>query len=233
MTKTDNKVLLVEGPSDREVVYQLLNHYDLGDLTKQGHVKVTPKTGSENVLAELETYLYRPQLTHIGIILDADEDVARRWQAIRQRLSTPFRPLDMPTQPDPNGSIFRVERPNLSIVTVGVWIMPDNQLPGRLENFIQFLIPAADKLWVDVQTCISQINPQHLPFDLTTKTPIGRESWTQKAHIHTWLAWQEDPGCPMGLAINKRFLDADVDQADQFINWFKRLFMLTSSSDTF
>jgi len=35
------------------------------------------------------------------------------------------------------------------------------------------------------------------------------ESYATKALIHTWLAWQDDPGTPLGQAITKRYFDAD------------------------
>jgi hypothetical protein len=31
-----------------------------------------------------------------------------------------------------------------------------------------------------------------------------------KAIIHTWLAWQKEPGKPLGTAITARFLDPNV-----------------------
>src|SRR5436190_24268592 len=34
-----------------------------------------------------------------------------------------------------------------------------------------------------------------------------------KALIHTWLAWQEKPGRPLGLAITARYFDATASYA--------------------
>ena len=45
-----------------------------------------------------------------------------------------------------------------------------------------------------------------------------------KARIHTFLAWQEDPGTPMGLAITKKYLQADSDSCLPFIEWLNNLF---------
>ncbi len=53
-----------------------------------------------------------------------------------------------------------------------------------------------------------------------------------KAQIHTWLAWQENPGLPFGTAITAKFLDADRDQAGILINWLKRLFLPILSQET-
>jgi hypothetical protein len=47
----------------------------------------------------------------------------------------------------------------------------------------------------------------------------------QNAHIHTWLAWQADPGTPMGLAITKKYLDANAPSAANFLRWVDRLLL--------
>jgi len=45
-----------------------------------------------------------------------------------------------------------------------------------------------------------------------------------KALIHTWLAWQEEPGKPLGTAITARYLDPDVAQVDVLVSWLNRLY---------
>ena len=48
-----------------------------------------------------------------------------------------------------------------------------------------------------------------------------------KAEIHTWLAWQEEPGTPMGQAITKQYLDTNKELAKKFIGWLDNLFGLS------
>ena len=45
-----------------------------------------------------------------------------------------------------------------------------------------------------------------------------------KARIHTFLAWQEDPGTPMGLAITKKYLDPKAPSSQLFVNWLNALY---------
>ena len=45
-----------------------------------------------------------------------------------------------------------------------------------------------------------------------------------KALIHSWLAWQEDPGTPMGLSITKKYLSTEFEECAFLINWIKELF---------
>jgi len=42
-----------------------------------------------------------------------------------------------------------------------------------------------------------------------------------KAKIHAYLAVQEKPGKPLGLAITFRYLDAKKDKVLPFLNWLQ------------
>ncbi|WP_367881111.1 DUF3226 domain-containing protein [uncultured Duncaniella sp.] len=46
----------------------------------------------------------------------------------------------------------------------------------------------------------------------------------EKARIHSWLAWQEIPGTPMGLAITKKYLSTEPPVCQAFIQWLNSLF---------
>lgn len=52
------------------------------------------------------------------------------------------------------------------------------------------------------------------------------ETLDVEAQLHTWLAWQEQPGTPLGLAITNRYFDANAPHAQQLIAWVRRLFSL-------
>jgi hypothetical protein len=98
--------------------------------------------------------------------------------------------------------------------------MPDNRVPGMMEDFISFLVPSGDLLWplaVDVLQRVIETNRRFPP----THKP--------KALIHTWLAWQRKPGTPTGRAITNRYLDANAPHAQQLMDWIRQLFDLESA----
>ena len=100
---------------------------------------------------------------------------------------------------------------------VGVWMMPDNRSPGKLEDFAQRLVKAGDEgLWDYAGQAAAGAPSQGARF-----APKDQA----KAHVHTFLAWHEVPGVPMGLAITKKFLDTD---ARSFVAWLCRLYGLAS-----
>ncbi len=213
-------LLLVEGSDDLHVCIHLLKSHQIKILEKdkaerfktfeKGKIEIVPKDGIDNLLQTLDVELLRSDLKCLGILVDADEDLTSRWQSLRNILvgsgyST------IPTTPNPSGTVIdENDKP-----TVGIWVMPDNQLPGILENFCSFLVPANDTLWITAKNTLQQVIQQERRFP---------EQHTIKAHLHTWLAWQEEPGKPIGQAITKRFLDPKAPHAQQFIQWIRQLF---------
>ena len=45
-----------------------------------------------------------------------------------------------------------------------------------------------------------------------------------KAIVHSWLAWQKEPGLPFGTALNASFLDHKSPFALPFLKWMHALF---------
>ena len=99
---------------------------------------------------------------------------------------------------------------------LGVWLMPDNSRPGSLEDFLAQLILPGDVLWPKAERCVASIEPDARLFTNEAK-----------AVIHTWLAWQERPGMPPGMAIKAKHLRAESPASTDCISWVRRLFEFT------
>ena len=198
--------LLVEGPNDKHVLYALLEHYKVPD-----GFEIRDKGGYENLRDTLEVELLGSGTRRIGILVDADENVVDRWNSVRNVLiQSTYQ--NVPLAPDPQGTIItQANKP-----AVGVWIMPNNQLPGMLEDFVSLLVPDADVLWNRAVSAVEQIPTEERLFPVQHQT---------KAQIHTWLAWQAQPGLPMGLAITTRYLRAESPEALPLMDWIRRLFV--------
>ena len=93
--------------------------------------------------------------------------------------------------------------------------MPDNQTKGILEDFLRFLVPPGSGLFSHVESSVASIPDEERRFSQLAQP---------KAIIHTWLAWQADPGKPLGTAITAKFLDPHVAQVDVLVAWLKELF---------
>ena len=94
--------------------------------------------------------------------------------------------------------------------------MPNNQITGELEDFVSYLIPDDDQLQLKANEILNEL--ETLKINGYTKKDIA------KAFIHTWLAWQKEPGMPMGLSITANVLNNNSAIAETFINWLNKLY---------
>ena len=140
------------------------------------------------MLDQIPIRLKESDIERLGIVLDADEDAESRWIQLRERLrQAGFN--GAPDQPATNETVidFRNEFGNL--LRLGVWIMPDNQLPGMLENFLGFLVPDGDAMLPHVDRFLEGI-PQ--------ADRLFSDSAAPKARIHAYLAVQKNQASRWG-----------------------------------
>ena len=97
---------------------------------------------------------------------------------------------------------------------VGIWLMPDNQSTGELEDFVARMIPGDDPVWPLSEDYIEGIPSEDRKF---------AQSKTQRAKVHAWLAAREDPR-QMGQAIRARDLEVNGELCEKFVSWLRRLF---------
>ena len=196
-----SRVLLVEGPDDKHVAQHVWHH----------HAAVLPvhtvvSDGVDKLLDAIDTEIQAPCLQAMGILVDANDDVSARWDAVKGRLA--LAKVDLPHSPDPSGTIID-SRPR-----VGVWLMPDNCSPGELEGFVAKMIPASDAVWPLSQDYIEGIPCAARKFSKKKKS---------RAQVYAWLAAREDPR-QMGTAIRARDLKVDGALCQAFVAWLTRLF---------
>jgi hypothetical protein len=202
------KILLVEGTDDEHVIKHLCGQRGVQRLDE-----ITPLGNAERLLETFPVRLKESDLEALGVVIDADTDLAARWQSLRDRLRSAGYP-DVPDDPDPAGTVLDPP-PRPLLPRVGIWIMPDNQTRGILEDFLRFLVPSGSRLFGHVETSVATIPEEEKRFSQLAQP---------KAIIHTWLAWQKDPGKPLGTAITAKFLDPNVAQVDVLVAWLNRLF---------
>ncbi len=202
-------ILLVEGVDDEHVFKNLCGQHQIPHFDE-----VKQHGGYTSLLDAIPIRLKESEVGALGIVIDADTDLPSRWQSVRDRLVKAG--YSVPAAPDEMGLVL--VPPEKSVLPrVGVWIMPDNKLPGILEDFLRYLVPSADQLFGYAESCVEGISPGLRRF---------RDLDLPKVKIHTWLAWQDEPGKPLGQAITRGTLDAKSPKALEVIYWIKRLYVL-------
>jgi hypothetical protein len=205
-----DKVLLVEGVNDCHVVMALCNAHNIPET-----FGIYECGSDDKVLKRLNALIIRPNPPiAIGIMLDVDKptdnpSVGARLDSIKGKLKAYS--YQLPKIPDRNGTIVigYDDKPKL-----GFWLMPNNQEIGMLEDFCAELAePEALKY---AQKCVEQA--------VTRQITTFKKVHQSKAIIHTYLAWCDEPGNPLGQAIGKQSLSPHTDIAIRFTDWLNRLF---------
>ena len=207
MPTPERPKLYVEGKDDIHAIRNLLVRNGIPD-SSLSEIKETG--GMENLLGIIKTAVPVSSDRPVGFVLDADDKPQDRWSAVRARLRE-FE-LDPPNDMPADGYVTDVEKYK---TRVGVWMMPDNTEAVALEELLKGLIDKDDCLFPLAE---SSTNEAH---EKGAKFPAAKHL---KAVLHTWLAWQENPGLPYGTAINAQFFRHDSPAALAFVQWYKRLF---------
>ncbi len=196
-----SNVLLVEGVNDKHVVRHICQRLEvaISFCTKE-------KDSVEQVLDAIDTEIQAPDLQAMGILVDANDDVGARWEAVKGRLA--LANVALPNNPVPAGTIIDGDP------RVGVWLMPDNRSTGELENFVAEMIPCQDPNWPLSRAYIDGIPCAERKFSKKKKL---------RAQVHAWLAAREDPR-QMGTAIRAHDLNVDGALCQAFVCWLERLF---------
>jgi len=223
------KVLLAEGPDDRDFFISALQYAQLES------VRIEPKTpresnpnirgnGVDNLLAALELQINKlseadgPEA--LGVVLDADYKTGdpscdfgfsvRRNQVVVMLTERGWQPALSGLS---KGEVFQNSN---GLPPIGLWVMPDHQNDGMLEDFVTPLVKGLDQ-----QTLLA--HAQQTVSHLTTKL-FNPALHTTKANIATWRAWQKPPGTSLSRLIGNGALDLSLSPAAEFIDWLKATF---------
>jgi len=211
------RILLVEGKDDEHVIKHLCKAFDIDknifeiNSPKENKDAAIEEGGLEQLLDQIPIRLKESDLERLAVIVDADENIADRWQQLCYRFKNNIMGIPLPDVPPKTGTTIDLHTdfgPN----KLGIWIMPNNELPGMLESFLAFLVPENDTMMPRVDSFLNSIPLEERRF---------RANHHPKARIHCYLAVQKEPGKPLGLSITARYLDVHSQIVQPFINWLK------------
>ena len=217
MPQDERPVLRVEGKDDKFVIEKLLSRHGIDHTVdiKWSAQGDDDAGGKDPLLEGMRLAVTTSTGTAVGFVLDADSAPEDRWRGVRTRL-------------DDVGLVLPDEIPEGGFVgdaaafqaRVGVWLMPDNRRSGALEEFLQGLVDDEDALLELAQASTTSASERGAAFPGTRRP---------KAVLHTWLAWQQRPGLPYGLAITAHYFRHDSPAALAFVEWFRRVFAPTEA----
>ena len=210
--RTYPKLLLVEGAKDRRIIPYLMEKNGIPWERDAEPVHICDISGNDISAADAAAYYKQPDLSVLGVILDADSDAGSAWRKIRDV----FTPLVPSLPPVIAGGGF-VSETAPGGIRFGAWIMPDNRSCGMFETFMRYLVrPDSESLW---EYACGAAEIASRDFSAPYKIAHG-----DKAKMHTFLAWQDEPGAQLHEAINFAILNPTSSYCKPFVSWFKELF---------
>lgn len=210
----ERAVLHVEDKNDEHVIKRLLGRHGI-----DYHVSPLPDeipnigvAGSvEQLLKGMAGNIRVSNDRAVGFVLDADSPLADRWRAVASRLSE----AEVDSVPEAISATGFIGFAPTYRARVGVWLMPDNQIDGAIEEFLQTLLGEAEPLFAHAQEATAKAKAAGARYPAKARS---------KAELYAWLAWQKDPGLPYGAALTARFFGHESPAAAKFVSWFRRLF---------
>jgi hypothetical protein len=213
-------LLLVEGSADRDFFNQVCK---LLDLHKNPRVEVVtpqdysiPRGGKEDVLKLLPRFLNdiaddNKPLTYFAIVVDADKKehgsgCDKTLEQVKALLGKDYSLKEN----NEDGFIFKHSD---GFSDFGLWIMPDNQNEGILEDFIQCVVNQEDELFNHAVKTVEKLEPKKFA-----------NHHHSKAEIATWLAWQKPPGRGVYCTIEDNLLNTDHDLFKKMKAWLNAVF---------
>ena len=191
-------LFLVEGKTDKIVFSSILKKLHISNAN------CVDCNGIDKLLNDLTTFIKGSDARSIGIIVDANQSLGRRWQSIRDKLIRSDLEFELPKTPCHCGTVQE-----FGDQVIGIWVMPDNQKSGVLEDFVTELIPK-DDVWELACDFVERAMDKGIPIN------------ESKSQVYAWLSIVA-PGIQMGTAFKANKLEFDTTNYKNFENWIKAL----------
>lgn len=193
--------LSVEGWIDESIVRSIIHLNQ--SLPK---IEIKDYSGVDNLVSDITNTLKSEDIFALGIVVDANDNPTERWDMISDRVRRAG--IQLPGSPDPGGVVTG------SIPKVGIWLMPDNQSCGEIEDFVTGLIPDKDPVWPRSETYIDNIPEGHRKFS---------PAKISKAKTYAWVSARKRPGL-IGASVNPDDLDLNKELYKRFVHWLEELY---------
>ncbi len=207
--------LIVEGQTDTLFFEALIQK-------KQLSVKIEPHHGITKIPDLLTAYfddLQDGTIKRLGIVADADHTTPKgqggfnkRWQLLTKPLKEMGYEITAPPSQRYAGSLFTHAE---GLPLVGLWLMPNHQSDGMLEDLIKQTVYGDQQLTLlqTATTCLEQL-----------PVTLFQPHHHTKATIYSWLAWQTRPGQALVSTINADLINLHSQEMQAFIKWLHDLF---------
>lgn len=229
--ETAGRYLIVEGQDDLRTFAEFFDQFVIWERAGKrrfADIKTLGTYSAPILERTLRGVLKASRVSHVGIVVDADQSAGRRWQSVINVL----RKIGIGDQrawapePAPDGFVLdripnpEIDPPDLRPLRLGVWLMPDNQNPGMLETFLGNLVSAtARPLWSRADKWIAAVD-----IDRQDLAGVFKPGHLHKARFHAFLSVTDPPGKQLHEAIRDKVLQIQETTAQRLGAWFLQVF---------
>ena len=218
-----SREILVEGTNDAYFIQTFLSeHYGIKNIVikkqraESNDIYANDCDGISKLLPEIKLKLKDPNIKRLAIIVDADTDAKSRYQSLRHLLiDIGIDPSYISSDHMPQTGLYAtIDMPDRD-VAIGIWIMPNNKIPGNTEDFFELLVSEDDFLFSHAKQVVASLPEKRFGVAIS------------KANFYTWKAWQEEPDAAIGTVVKKKWLRPDAPTAQLFVAWLKKTLGIT------
>lgn len=227
-TINTSHVLLVEGEDDRGFFEQVCKSIQLNPAIKvappkdyQADYETTLRNGKQAALNLLNDLLVElldeaAPTQRLAIIIDADyeQEQGLGYQKTIDQVTGRAAEYDFSlVANNAQGLCFKQ---NDGLAEFGLWVMPNNQKDGMLEDFIKECVSSAEQSLLNHAIQVVQDVPEPKKF---------KSHHYAKAEVATWLAWQKPPGHGLYYSVYDKLLNTDHALFQEMEQWLKKIFI--------
>lgn len=225
-TVNSSHVLIVEAEGDRGFFEQVCKSLQLNPDIKVSRPKDYQidyenilRDGKQGALKLLDNLL--PELLdneaptkRLAIIIDADYESEQGLGCQKTIEQVCERVKAFGFFPEQNQTFGLSFKHRDGVAEFGLWVLPNNQKEGELEDFIKECIANDEQLWFRhaVEVIDGVPNPKFGSNDRI------------KAQVNTWLAWQKPPGHGLYFSVRNNLLDTHHPLFKEMQDWLKQIF---------
>jgi hypothetical protein len=208
-------VLIVEGNSEKHVILAICKAYSVPEL-----FDIEVAGNNEKARKRFVAAIADSQYKKVGVLLDnePDQNVWDYFQNELPRYAAYYKDV-LPKSLTGEGLIIKSKQEHPHYDDYGIWLMPDNSSKGTLEGFlIETRHNTSSSLWTFAETTLVGLEANSPP--IHKYKSVHRN----KALIHTYLAWHEQPGSPYGLSFTQGAFDLTHAKVKALAEWLCQLF---------
>lgn len=228
-TVNSSHILLVEGEDDRGFFEQVCKSLQLNP-----DIKVAPpkdyqadyeetlrngKQGALNLLEDLLTELLDESaaIKRLALIIDADYDTEEAkglgYQKTIKQICDRVAEYNFGLVSNQTRGLFFEHGDG--VAKFGLWIMPNNEQDGMLEDFIKTCIKTNEQsLFTHAVQVVDDVPDKKF-----------KSHHYSKAQVNTWLAWQKPPGHGLYYSVSDKLLNDEHALFQDLTQWLKQIFI--------